>query len=39
MLDAGSGCIMGLSTTLDGSSVIYSRYTAAFDLMMIENFR
>jgi Tol biopolymer transport system component/DNA-binding winged helix-turn-helix (wHTH) protein len=38
-LDAGSGDIMGLSVAAEGRSVIYSRYTAAFDLMMVENFR
>jgi Tol biopolymer transport system component len=38
-LDAGDGDILGLSASPDGRSVIYSRYTAAFDLMMVENFR
>ena len=39
-LDMGrSGLIMGLSASPDGSSVLYSRYTVASDLMMVDNFR
>ena len=38
-IDAGYGLILGMSVSPDGRSVIYSRHTRAFDLMMIENFR
>jgi Tol biopolymer transport system component/DNA-binding winged helix-turn-helix (wHTH) protein len=39
-LDMGrSGLILGLSASADGGRLIYSRYTPASDLMMIENFR
>jgi Tol biopolymer transport system component/DNA-binding winged helix-turn-helix (wHTH) protein len=38
LLDVGSGPILGLSVSPDGS-VLYSRYTPAFQLMMVEDFR
>jgi hypothetical protein len=38
-LDTASGMIMGLSASPDGRSLLYSRYTVASDLMMVENFR
>jgi len=34
-----AGLILGLSASPDGRSLLYSRYTGASDLMMVENFR
>jgi hypothetical protein len=33
------GLILGLSASVDGRSLVYSRHLPAWDLMMIENFR
>jgi hypothetical protein len=38
-LETGFGWPLGLSVSPDGRSVLFLRYTASNDLMMIENFR